>query len=146
MNKRGMSAIIETVLLILVVLAGVGIIVGAVMPLITGSIEKAKLCRDAEITINKDYTAFDQASNILTLTLSKGPKEVAITGIQIKLRDATGASNITVNNTVPGINADLVYEINTENLGIDKPVSIGIAPIITVGKNIHVCGITETAL
>lgn len=143
---KGISNLVETVLMILITLAAVGIITWAVMPLIKGGIGNAQKCNEAGITINSDYTYYNSTTTILALTLAKGPKDVQIDKIQIKLRDASGASNISEQTTVPGINSDTNYLINTTALGIGSPVSIGIAPVINTGKAEYMCQMSEAQI
>ena len=145
-GKRAVSELVATVLIVLVTIAAVGLIVGAVIPMIKGSIEKAKLCTDAGITLNKDYSFYNATTGELNLVLSRGATEVAISKIQIKLRDGTGASNTTKVSEIPGTNADKIYKIKNADLGVGKPVAVGIASIIAIGQTENICEMIETTL
>ena len=79
MNKKGISALLETVLLILVVLAAAGIIFGAVIPMLRGPIEKATACSDAIV-----IAAVSQ--NEVTLTIKK---EITLASIAVNVFNAT---------------------------------------------------------
>ena len=80
-GRKGISALLETVLLILVVLAAAGIIFGAVIPMLREPAERASMCQDA-LTVSSTPTM---------VTLVKN-KEVTISSIAINVYDAAGAA------------------------------------------------------
>jgi len=86
-NRKGISALLETVLLILVVLAAAGIIFGAVIPMLREPAERASMCQDA-LTVSSTPTM---------VTLIKN-KDVAINNISINVYNAAGAAT-----PVPGV-------------------------------------------
>jgi len=145
-TRKAISTLIATVLLVLITLAAVGIVVGAVMPLIQGTIDKGRLCSEAGITVNKDYTYYNATSTVLSLVLAKGPNQVAINKIQIKVRDITGASKLIENSTVPAINSEGVYRINMSANGLGQPIAVGIAPVIKQGNSEFACEVVEVSL
>jgi len=61
MEKRGISAIVASVLIILITIAGVTILWAAVIPMIKNSIELSNLCFDAKLMIDgsSGYTCYD---------------------------------------------------------------------------------------
>jgi FlaG/FlaF family flagellin (archaellin) len=65
-NKRGISAVIETVLLILIVIAAVGIIAGLILPMIRTAGERTSTCLEAmDITsASSSGVTYVQAKNI----------------------------------------------------------------------------------
>ncbi len=146
MNRKAISSLIATVLMILITIAIVGIVVAAVMPMFRGTVDKAALCKDAELSVNKDYTVFNETSAILSITLSRGAKEVQINRVQIKLRDGAGRSAISEQTGIPVVNGDQSYDISNNTLGIGKPVAVGLAPIVLTGKTEYVCPMQESNL
>ena len=63
-GKKGVSALIATVLLVLITVAGIGIIWGFVKPLLTPD-DSTLVCMDAELTINAEegYTWYNSEKN-----------------------------------------------------------------------------------
>jgi hypothetical protein len=88
-NKKGISALLETVLLILVVLAAAGIVFGAVIPMLRSPAERAAMCQDA-VTVNV-------AQNIVSIIKNK---DVMINSISINAYTAAGTATNYVG-TVP---------------------------------------------
>jgi len=81
-NKRGISAVIETVLLILIVIAAVGIIAGLVLPMIRTAGERTSTCLGA-----MDITAASSAG--VTFVQSK---DVNVTAIAVTFYNSTGGA------------------------------------------------------
>lgn len=86
-NKRGVSTLIATVLIVLIVVAAIGIIWGAIMPLITQSSETGKMCSEITLTINTEagYTCYDSAKQKASIMLSRGTEETELEGAQVNI-------------------------------------------------------------
>jgi FlaG/FlaF family flagellin (archaellin) len=81
-NKRGISAVIETVLLILIVIAAVGIIAGLVLPMIRTAGERTSTCLGA-----MDITAASSAG--VTYVQSKN---ITVTAVAVTFYYANGTA------------------------------------------------------
>ena len=67
MNKRGISAIVATVLIILITVAGVAIIWGAIIPMIGEDVSFGDEMVDLRIVTSAGYTAWDEESGIMVV-------------------------------------------------------------------------------
>ena len=93
-NKKGLSDVISTVLIILLVLAAVGIIGSIVLKQIKGAgskIETSLGCGDVELTPVKCSVA---AGKIPTVLLSRGNDNVTMTGINLIFEDSASVTEI----------------------------------------------------
>ncbi len=154
---RAISSLIATVLMILITIAAVGVIVQAVMPMIKGNIEVANQCDSAKIEVSNEmgYTCYDPSVNIASISVSRGPGNVAIDGIQIKLIDSNGQSKIAeviqggnysfIDSTqMPEINSEKAFNINASVLNITNIERVSVIPIIKIGKTSKICSSSGT--
>jgi type II secretory pathway pseudopilin PulG len=88
-NKKGISALIETVLLILVVIAAVGIVAGLLVPMIRTAAERTANCQGLiEIT--------SATASAVTVTQTKDITPASINSTYVALYDSGGK---TLNST-----------------------------------------------
>jgi len=143
MNKKAMSAIIAVMILIVIVLAGTGIIWNIVNKVVDEGLDEAKSCYDllGKVAVNSKYTCYDMNKNEMYVSIEVG--DINIDGLlmvieyetssvsfeltneptDVGLKDYDGGSRVKV----PGKNAGVTY-IAT-NI-IETPLSIKIAPKI----------------
>ncbi|MEM2478665.1 MAG: hypothetical protein QXJ92_00490 [Candidatus Pacearchaeota archaeon] len=110
-GKRGVSALVATVLLVLITIAAIGIIWGAILPIIQKGIGTSKECSfDRQLTILEEgYTCFNASS----------PDNLTLIQIQRPLTQFT-LSKIKV--MLSGEGKTRVYEINeTTTPAIPRP-------------------------
>lgn len=139
MNRKAISSLVATVLLVLITIAAVGIIWGAIMPMIKSNLETSQKCNNAEITINIDGGYTYASGNDAFIQVSRGPSSsVNVVGIQLKVIDNTGNS-VTQTNSTPNANSDNVYKITATA----TPKRVGVAPIIGVGNLNTTCPMKE---
>ena len=135
-NKKAISAVVATVLIILITVAAVTIIWAAIIPMINDQLNKGTVCLDAmsALTIKGEYTCYDGAD--LHLQVSYGSKDVNLEGIQVLIED--GAGNVDSSNTItadlPDPNENKVFPIT-----IGAATSVAIAPVVTVGSGSETC-------
>jgi len=150
MNKRGIEALVATVLLVLIVIAAVGIIWGAVMPIIKQNIDTSQKCLNTGIEINAEsgYTYFIGGGvNNVSVQVSRGPSTIEVTNIAIKVIDSTGNSNSSLQSDVPSQNSDKVYVLKMSDLGLTGTAKrVGVAPTIVIGKTNVACPMKEVDL
>jgi len=97
-EKRGVSALVATVLLILITVAGVAIIWGAVMPMITKITQSGQACINARLIIDtaSGYTCYSETKNQASIMVSRGPEDFQLTGIQLGLSSAGQTESIII--------------------------------------------------
>jgi len=146
-DKRGISTIIATVIMITLVLIVVGVVWVSVNNLIGKQIETSESCfgNFGKIKLDKRYTCFNSSSDELQFSINIG--DIVIDSVLVSISSKSGArsfeiSNTTINNVkmyndeygelvkVPEKNAGFTYVANVVGLGVVNPDSISIAPII----------------
>ena len=97
-NKQGMSAVVTTLIIILLVIVALGIIWVVVKNVIESGkeqVEWANKCMPIEVTAVKIVASGDNFDNY-TVTLSRtGAGEDAIAGVKLVFSDGTDYSNVT---------------------------------------------------
>jgi hypothetical protein len=153
MSKRGIEALVATVLLVLITIAAVGIIWGAVMPMIKGNIEKSQRCYDVALEIkqgaNTCYHVYEQT---LDIQVSRGEKEVSIKDINIQIGSQGTSKSIKVsnetfvtqnNNTIPGPNEEVKYIIDVNKTGLPSVDYASVAAVLEIGKTESLCSASQ---
>jgi hypothetical protein len=147
-TKRGIEALVATVLLVLITIAAVGIIWGAVMPLIKSNIQSSQKCFDADIEVKQGgYTCYYVYDNTVKVQIARGEKATDLSDIQIQLSSGGTSKSIRVTNEtvapndIPGANEEIAYTLGT--LGLTDVNSVSISAIITVGKSTIMCPATQ---
>ena len=152
-KKKGISAVVATVLIILITVAAVTIIWAAIIPMINGQLESGTQCLDAvsQVSIVDDYTCFNAGvglDNNISLQVSRGAKTFALVGVQVLVGEggSTTAYTLPENaiplyNTLPDVNEEkvLVFSIPIGS----TPDSIQLAPIVTVGNTPNTCDVSS---
>ena len=129
MKKGGISAIVATVLIILITVAAVTIIWVAIIPMLQDKID----FKTAQVRIVKSegFTTYDVVKEILTIHVHRGPDKYNITKINlIFLFDGTSESIIV---EAPLPNNMRVYGFNLTLLGGKIPNEVHVAPIFNEG-------------
>lgn len=156
-NKKGVSAIVATVLIILITVAAVTIIWAAIIPMIEGELDGATACLDVAQDLQiggAGYTCWNSThlkvqvnagSQIDTLQNLQFLVGEAGTTVSFNLFDSSGGltNGITGASALSGANSNSVYIFEQVSLfsGI-TPDSVGIAPIITFGNSINTCDVS----
>lgn len=153
-NKRGISAIVATVLIILITLAAMIILWAAIIPLISERIEKSNLCSIATSQISlpdKGYSCtFEVGGGSLNnksyVQVKRGAEDVRISNLALIFYKGGVSSKpygVFKNNNVtnitggwftslPGKNEEVVYMV--KGLLLSPADSVSIAPMVKVGR------------
>ncbi len=137
MNKKGVDAVVATVLIIMITVAAVAIIWSTVIPMIKDSAssvtaEKVSLTIDT----SKGYTTWDQESEQATVQVTRGTDNVNVT--KIKITFFNGQRSYFVEREAPGINSQATYKILLMDFG--KPIKVTISPIFENGNEGEILG------
>ena len=145
-NKKGISAVVATVLIILITVAAVTIIWAAIIPMINDQLNRGTVCLDAmtALTIeNKGYTCYvdNGAGNPddVSVQIAYGSKDIDLYGIQILVSDSSGNTvswTEDVANNLPDTNGEKVL---TYVNAVETPTAVKIAPIVNVGGQQETC-------
>lgn len=167
-NKKAISTLVATVLLILITVAAVGIIWGAIMPVITRTMEIGQACLNARVTINTEsgYTCYDagvETSRNVSLMISHGSEEFDLAGINLVLSGggtskswnfyaatsglASDSGIVMYDGTtlvMPLTNEDRTYLVDVTAIpGLQPPEQAKVAPIVQVGKTLKTCSVSS---
>jgi flagellin-like protein len=154
-NKRGISPVIATILLILITVAAVSILAAFIYPMVKNNTQTATVCFDAQqqvqIETENGKTCFNESVSLpdgtlvsdakVSLQIKKNPGTNAdISDIQVIFTDSSGdtsSQKITeVSGMVPGDNEAKTYEFTTAGKTIAK---VAIAPIVKAGNTQTPC-------
>jgi len=161
MQKKAVSALVATVLLILITVAAVGIIWGAIMPMINQATQYGQSCMNARLQIDTDqgYTCYN-TSGVVLANIARGAEDFIPTGLQLvvsgggqskvfKVSDkqipSAGINQLPSNysgNTldVPGTNEARTYVVSS---GMTVTSELAVAPIVKVGNTEKVCDVSS---
>jgi len=152
-NKKGISAIVATVLIILITVAAVTIIWAAIIPMISNQLESGTICLDAVSQIqllDQGYTCWNKDGNNVSIQIKHGAKAFVLEDIQVLVSSGGSTISLSVidNSTavdssdLPGVNEEKVFEVETGVLtDVDK---VHIAPIVQVGNTQETCDVSAT--
>lgn len=167
-NKRAISTLVATVLLILITVAAVGIIWGAIMPVITRTMEIGQACLNARVTINTEagYTCYNSTNGEVNIMISRGSEDFILAGINLVLSGGgtssswdlkagssydnirlfnganVGALNpwIPTEDQFPAANEEKTYTFITTIV----PEIAKAAPIVKVGQTLRTCSVSSS--
>ncbi len=156
-NKKGISAIVATVLIILITVAAVTIIWAAIIPMINNQLGKGTVCMDAVSQISlldNGYTC--KNANNVSIQIKHGAKDFDLADVQVLVSSGGSTTSFSLINStttlspsamdstkLPGANEEKVYIINTA--GISGQISkVAIAPVIVVGNAHDTCDVSAT--
>lgn len=159
MNKKAVSEVVSTVLIIMITVAAVGIIMAWVIPMIRTNVDKGSACFDAQSDIalvtDSGYTciinnatawngtAVTSGFGNISLQIRKGPStKIALAGIQVLVSTRGNTKSEILNESMPGNNEEKTYVISS--IGYNNAESVKIAPIVKLGSTNQVCDISQT--
>jgi len=135
-NKSGVSAVVATVLIIMITIAAIGIIWVAVLPMIREGFDSS--CNDVDVSIgtSQGYTCIIPNQNITMVQLKKGQNDVNVSKITVTL-SSKGNSISYTNSTVLVKNSYSLIYLNTT--GFNEVDSIAVVPFVKIGRNEKAC-------
>ncbi len=153
MNKKGISAVVATVLIILITVAAITIVWAAIIPMINNQLDQGTLCLDAvsQLSImDEGWTCVDTPNNELSLQIKKGPKNFELADIQVLISSGGNVESVSLLDTytladLPGSNEEKVFVLDvTAILAAGTIDSVRIAPILKIGNTEESCSVSST--
>jgi len=143
-EKRAISEIVATVLIILITVAAIGIIWGAVMPMIKENMQSGQACLKAKLGIDttSGYTCYNASSNTVFVVVTRGSETYNLTGIELIVSGGGNSTRKDFNASLPSENEARKYNITT-TYSIDKAA---VAPIIRIGATTKICDLSAEAV
>lgn len=146
-NKKAVSGIIATVLMIGLVIAVVGVVWVVITNLVSEQLEEAGSCLDVsgKVTFNSRYTCYNSSSNEFKISIEV--KDIDLEKIVVFVSGAGKTDSYEITKTggtlsnwmnysggytiyLPGKNSGLTYLLNTSAEGIGIPDEIGVYPVV----------------
>ena len=143
LTKKGISAIVATVLILLISIVGVGIIWGGIMPLFKdlNYISYADIKLDI---VTQGYTVYDPELHFAFVQVARGKDNLNLTALEVSF-NIEGNSVTYRNYDVPSNNGKKTYKYNFTRDGIvGDPKSVSVAPVFTLGGQEKVGEIIST--
>ncbi|MFH1823537.1 MAG: archaellin/type IV pilin N-terminal domain-containing protein [archaeon] len=151
-NKRGIAPVIATVLLIVIVLAAVGILIGFIIPMIERSTEDATLCYEARLEIVEENSCIEtvmeneQSIDKIKVRVKRDSGEFDLKGIVFRFSTGESTTTEKIRGTqelpLPGVLEEQTFRtFRFEN--IDDLTSVSIAPIVGNGNREKTCDYTS---
>ena len=147
MDKKGISTVIATMIMITLVMAIVAIVWVSVRSLIDEQIETSESCfgNFGKVKLDKRYVCYNSSSNEFQFSISMG--DIIVDSVLVSISSKSGTksfklSNNTISNvkmyngvygevvTIPKKNSGFTYIADVGGLGIGEPDTVSIAPII----------------
>jgi len=139
MKKRGISAIVATVLIILITVAAVSIIWIAILPMIKSGLEFSALDGRVSVVGTGGYTLYDAEREIAMVQVKREVDEGVMDRIVVSfLVDGNSVSSKVVAPVSGGVKT---YAFNFSGYG--EPESVSVAPIFISGSKEKVGAITS---
>lgn len=127
-SKRGISAIVAVVLIILISVAGIGILWVSVFPMFKDNLDMESSEVKVSIDTTGGYTFYDSSEKKLYVQVKRGPDESIIDGLKVVI-------TILGNSIVKEYDSSVVPEPNSKRLIVvddieEKPDSVSVIPLI----------------
>ena len=139
-NKKGVSAVVATVLIVMITVAAVAIIWATVIPMIKNTAEKGLQCNDAETEltiVENSYTCHNATDNATVQISRKAGDEII--GLEIQwIRDGTSKNQTFGSAGIPTANGMKTYEVNGSVSPTDLggyPEQVSVSPVIQIGNS-----------
>jgi hypothetical protein len=129
MNREGISAIVATVLIILITISGVAIIWIAIIPMISENIAFEEMEGRVSIVSNRGYTVYDVAKEIAIVQVKRDVDEGVMDRIEISF--FINGNSVSSKVMAPESGGLKTYIFNLSAYG--EPESVGVAPIFASG-------------
>jgi FlaG/FlaF family flagellin (archaellin) len=137
-KKKGVSAVVATILIVMITVLAIGIIWVTILPMIRENLAVSDVCENAGVSIvsSQGYTCY-KPSNITMVQVSKGNSDVNVTGLKFSV-SMDGNSYDYDNQKVAYSTADYnVYYLNTSEF--EKIEKISVVPTIKLGDSDKSC-------
>ena len=145
-NKKGISAIVATVLIILITVAAVTIIWAAIIPMISNELGGATECFDASaaLTVSSDYSCYDASTGNVSVQVARATGDFELVGMDILVSFEGSAETITYGeDEVPQANGAQVYTISNDTgsnqYTFSKIDSASVAARVQAGQTEKLC-------
>ncbi len=138
-DKKAVSAVVATVLIIMITVAAVGVVWAVIIPMIQDNLGGSVVCNDADVSIGttQGFTCYDVAQQVVAVQAVKGANKVVVSGLKFTVSFKGNSVSYSTNYSFDG-SASKVFYINVSELnGVEE---MGLIPVLTDGKSTKECG------
>jgi len=133
-RKKGISAVVAIVLIILITIAAIVILWASVVPIIRDQLYSSGGNRvDMRIVTDGGYTVWDGNRRTAMVQVKRGPGDTDVSAVEFYFSDSSGDSHNVGRVTVPEVNGMMTYSFYFNNFK-GNPVSVGIAAVFSDGS------------
>ncbi len=140
-NKKGISAIVATVLIILITVAAVTIIWAAIIPMIQDQIGGSTECFDASaaLSVVTDYSCYNAATDTAEIQVHRSTGNFELTGMDVII-SSEGTTTTVRNTSTIDENGDKVLMVDYSSAGFaNDPDEVAVAAVVKAGNTEKVC-------
>ena len=147
-KKRGISALIATILMIVIVIAAAGIIYTTVMRTMRTGTGSTTACIGKTLLIEpSQFTCYNKSGNTTKVQVSAEQKIDELTAVELLITDKNGNTAVVTEKDVDTLRQGgaKVFSINHKDhdLALDPPVKIQVKPVLLVEGREVTCPITD---
>jgi len=160
-NKKGVSLVVSTLILVLLVMTATGVVWVSVKEIVKGKIEETESCfgNFEKVTINNEYTCYNFSSGEFQFSINIGDADVSEVLVSVSgkgsaesfkinkegvreifLREHGSGKNFGDTLYLPDKNSGKTYVLNITATQIGVPESVKLAPIIDENQ----CEVSDT--
>ena len=129
MNKRGISAVVATIFMILLTIIAIGIIWLSTLKIVDSEFQDPNA--RVEVVTSEGYTFYDPVSGTICVQVTRSSSDSNLKKMRIIFTFEDGNTYSTVVEA-PGVNSRKTYCFGTAIIG-GTPISIKVAPVFTKG-------------
>ncbi len=128
-NKRGVSAVVATIFLVLITITAVSIIWGTVIPFIKGNLDLEQRQVDLRIITENGYTVYDADEGMAFVQVERGADNVTLHGMEMMI-DFNGTTYKTTLRA-PTPNAQKTYFFDMKEMKTKGylPKTVSVSPV-----------------
>jgi flagellin-like protein len=130
MEKRGISAIVATVLIILITVSAVGIVWLIIIPMISDNLEIEDFDPSFRVITSNGYTVYDAAEEKILIQVSGGVDDGRNID-KLKFLVSFGGNSMVQISDAPAPNGLVTYAFDVRGYGV--PTGVSVSPLIIKG-------------
>lgn len=122
-NKKGVSGIIATVLLVMLTVGAAAILFVFVIPWITTTLDNSRVCHDLQdsiMLVDGKYTCYDSTSTKVMIKINEG-KDIEVAGFAVSLASSGSAKRYDIRNDISIITGAVNVSMYDENQVLRVP-------------------------
>ena len=136
--KKGLSDVINTVMLVALTIVAIGAIWVAIIPMIRDRMGSSDSCLNADVSIDtvQGYTCWDSAQKVIVVQVKTGNVDVNVSGFKFLVSSGGNSILYPKESYIPPNSYNVFFLNSTRISSIDR---IGVSAVIRTGKVVRDC-------